>query len=302
MITSEQALQIFGAVMNQWAEKATVLVGGMVGYVFRIDTQKSSYILKLYNKINKSETVDDRVYGSNYKNLLPTYDLLVKKGILTPKIYAEGEIEGFTYAVFDFLEGRGVDGEIINYPICADTLAKVHSIQRKYQGWVMNDKPYTVAWSDAFKESLQSRLSGIKDLIDQGLYMKVETFIAKYISDLKDPESFVLSHLDGLQAIFNNTAGSWFLGGVIDIEDYQFTDQRFVLAGITLMQRFGKYKLTEMFWSVYQQRVRIDKTFPQFENLFQIYYLLVWIKVHENDSLEQDECVRVMETIVSLCL
>jgi fructosamine-3-kinase len=77
------------------------------------------------------------------------------------------------------------------------------------------------------------------------------------------------------------------LSGVIDIKDYQFTDQRFVLAGITLLQKFGKYTLSDLFWNTYQQYVEVDNTCYQFEPLFQIYYLLVWIKVHPHGSVEQ---------------
>ncbi len=298
MISTENALEIFQSAIKKKPTSITSLTGGMVGYVFRIETEQVSYVLKLYEKTDEIETIDDRVYGSNYKNLLPAHRLLTENEVPTPRIHASGETREYVYAVFDFLEGDEASDEIINSPAYAITLAKVHSIHRAYQGWVMKTEPYTTAWREAFVESIQSRLRDLQDIIDMNLYTRVQGYIASNISNLKDPEHFVLSHTDGLQALFSDTGGDWSLSGVIDIEDYQFTDQRFVLAGVTLMQKFHKYTLTDTFWSTYKEHTQFDPTFQQFESLFQVYYLLVWTKVHPKGSPAQQECTSVLENII----
>lgn len=298
MISTEHALEIFQSAIKEKPKSITSLTGGMVGYVFRIETEQKSYVLKLYQKTDEVETIDDRVYGSNYKNLFPTHELLVANGVPTPRIYASGEINEYVYAVFDYLQGNEANDEIINHPVYATTLAKVHSIHRAYQGWIINKEPYATTWRDVFVESIQSRLRDVQDIIGTNLYTRVEAYIARNIPNFKDPEYFVLSHTDGLQALFNNNGGDWSLSGVIDIEDYQFTDQRFVLAGVTLMQKFHKYTLTDIFWNTYKEHTQFDQTFIQFESLFHVYYLLVWTKVHPMGSPAQQECMSVLENTV----
>lgn len=293
-----EAAALFNSYIQKDITDISVLIGGMVGDVFKIDTIDQSYVLKLDVKSSEVETLDDRVYGSNRDNLLPTYELLQERGIATFELYAEGETANNTFSIFSLLEGVETTAEITNDPIYAKTLAQIHSVQRPYQGWVMNQEPYKMSWKSAFTKSIISRLEDVEEILSEALYIETKKFIEINIINLDDPDQFVLSHLDGLQALFKRNSTGWALSGVIDVEDYQFTDQRFVLSGITLMEKFGAYSLSGQFWSTYENLVKIDESFKQFENLFQVYYLLVWIKVHTGNDDSQEECISVLKTTI----
>ena len=85
----------------------------------------------------------------------------------------------------------------------------------------------------------------------------------------------MFSHTDGFQGVLKN-AGGWTLLGVIDIEDHQFTDQRFVLAGFELSRLFYGLPIDPAFWDAYAGLKPIDPSYAAFKPLFQTYYLLVW--------------------------
>lgn len=302
MITLKEAKGMFETETQTEVSDISVLEGGMAGMVFRvIDINQIEVVFKLYEKKDMTEEkVDDRVYGSNHQNLQSTYTLLQEKGVPTFKLIQTGESNNYTYAVLSLLEGQETNQEIVKDRIYGETLGELHSITRDFQGWVSKNDPYGIDWKTAFSQSIYSRLSNVNGVLSDELYSKIKEYIDVSVQQLNNPEKYVLSHLDGLQALFQKKEQGWKLSGVIDIEDYQFTDQRFVLAGITLNQLFGKYQLTEDFWSTYGSIVDIDKTFKEFEVFFQVYYLLVWIVVHNNFSNndEQAECEKVLASIV----
>jgi hypothetical protein len=139
----------------------------------------------------------------------------------------------------------------------------------------------------------------VREILDVELYKRIAAYIADKSTQLQDPEYFVLSHTDGLQALFYKDADTWHLRGVIDVEDYQFTDQRFVLSGVTLAHKFHGYTLSPTFWDTYKAHTTFDERFSEFETLFHIYYLLVWIKVFEKDPVALEKCIGLLKESMS---
>lgn len=303
MITIEEAQELYEEVSSHEIRSIKTLEWWMAGMVFSIETELTGNIVfKLYKKAwEREETVDDRIYGSNYLNLRAAHKLLVDNNILTFELLETWVVKSYRYALFTLLEGREPDWEIIKQEIYVETLANIHSLTREYQGWVCNKEPYKLSWRDAFQESIYSRLSDVEDILDDKIYEKIKEYIDNHIALLENPKSYVLSHLDGLQAIFLQANGLWSLRGVIDVEDYQFTDQRFVMAGITLWELLGRYKLPKDFLEIYQSKTTLDSSFKDFEVLFQVYYLLVWIKVLNNCKMldEEGKCNDALKNIFS---
>lgn len=302
MIDIKKAEELYKVIAQKELLNIKTLEGWMVGMVFQIQTSNNeNVVLKLYEKKDSTEeSIDDRVYGSCHKNLESAHRLLCNKGISTFDLLSIGEIEKYTYAILTLLDGTEINQEIINQEVFVKTLANIHSINRKYQWWVSNKKEYELSWRDAFQKSIYSRLSDVKYLLDSDTIKKIWKYIDAYIKKLNNPDVYVLSHLDWLQAIFIKENTSRILSGVIDVEDYQFTDQRFVMAGITLCERLGRYKLPEDFFEIYQSKISLDSSFNKFEDLFQMYYLLVWIRVlNEYGNIEEEQrCREVLNEIL----
>lgn len=298
MITLTEATELFEKTMNKKALHTSLLHGGVVGITVRIDTDDHAYVLKYNAKLQREETVDDRVYGSNPRNFDAAHALLLEHKIPTFTVYARGDTDTHTYAIFDLLDGTEISEEILHHPVYATSLAQIHSIHRSFQGWVAQEKPYDISWSDAFRESIANRLHDVQEILSPALYEKVTAYIATQGAKLRDPAYFVLSHTDGLQALFYKDEEDWYLRGVIDVEDYQFTDQRFVLSGVTLTHKVHGYTLSPTFWNTYRAHTTFDESFSEFETLFHIYYVLVWIKVFEKDSVALEKCIKLLEDVI----
>ena len=142
-------------------------------------------------------------------------------------------------------------------------------------------QPYVKDWKSAFFESVLSHLSRSSKhnafIRDNKALM--ETFISQKKKTWVDPKKFVFSHTDGLQAMAKFEGGSWELQAIIDVEDNQFTDQRFVLSGHELSLEFSKRSVLPEFWEKYQLHTHIDSSFPDLKNLFKLYYLMCWVSV-----------------------
>lgn len=285
------------------ASNITSLVGGQVGHVNRVDAADKSYVVKLVDvRLEPSfseERPDDRVYGSRWSNLLPTYELLKKSNILVPKLYASGslESENVHYEILEYLSGDSDDYSAQWFAAVGKTLGSTHQIKREYQGWIGMETPYSKSWRDAFAESLKSQLQQAKPYIPNELYASTSNYLKGSVP-ISEPEAFVLSHTDGFQGILKKVAAEWSLVGVVDIEDYQFTDQRFVLAGFELSHVIEKRIIPEEFWRAYSETVPIDPTFDTSKKMFQIYYLLVWSRVVKDQPESFNKCLDKLSELV----
>lgn len=279
------------------------LTGGQVGHVFRVRTEEKDYVIKFVEvSVEQSfneESVDDRVYGSRWSNLVPTYELLKSKNIPTPHLHALGTLkeEQLHYAIFDFLSGDDPDYSLTWFSRLGKEMATIHAITRSYQGWVSMGEPYIENWDNAFKASLRSRLEDVREFIDSSLYAAVANYVELNISNFRSPNNFVLTHTDGIQAVFKK-AENWKIEGVIDVEDYQFTDQRFALAGVELTNALQGHSLPESFWQAYADVTPVDESYESVKGLFQVYYLLVWIRVLQGQDVLVSKNTSFLEAIV----
>ncbi len=285
------------------AYEITTLVGGQVGHVYRVDTTDKSYVVKLVEAWHEpsfsEEERDDRVYGSRWSNLLPAYELLQKRGIAVPKLYVSGllESEKLNYEILDYLHGDSEDYSTEWFVAVGNALGSIHKVTRAYQGWIGMEASYSESWSDAFTKSLESQLEQAKPYLSTELCAQVIECVAQHKS-ITEPEAFVLSHTDGFQGVLKKDGSSWELIGVVDIEDYQFADQGFVLAGFELVHATEKRTVPNEFWTTYSQQTAIDPTFDTYKKLFQIYYLLVWSRVLKDQPEPFKKCIDMLSELV----
>ncbi|HEY3887850.1 MAG TPA: hypothetical protein VGL73_04695, partial [Caulobacteraceae bacterium] len=101
------------------------------------------------------------------------------------------------------------------------------------------------------------------------------------------------------QGVMARRGGGWTLRGVIDIEDHQFTDQRFVLAAFELGHAVNGHDVPPDFWAAYTAGRPLDPSYATFKPLFQLYYLLVWTWVLKDRPALKDNCIRHLDAITT---
>lgn len=281
----------------------SLLTGGQVGHVYRADTADNRYVVKFVGAVEESafsdEPRDDRVYGSRWSNLLPAYRLLQKSGIATPRLHASGGLEGgrLHYEILDFLEGDPDDFSPEWFAALGTSLGLIHRVTRPYQGWVGMGEAHAESWIDAFANSLESRLADAEPFLEKPLHEAAARLIGP-AGKISEPQAFVLSHTDGFQGVLTKAEGRWDLLGVVDIEDHQFTDPRFVLAGLELSHGLEGRAIPDEFWESYRALVRVDPDVANFKTIFQAYYLLTWIRVFRDRPVPRGKCVSKLSELL----
>ena len=292
------ASDLVASLVGEVARSVSPLSGGQVGRVFRVDTAASSYLVKLVEwraePDFESEPVDDRVYGSRFGNLRPAYDLLGQAGLPTPWLHGFGASveQGVFYAVFDYLDGDPDDFSAAWFCAVGSSLRKLHAVTRAYQGWVGLRTPIPERWSSAFQRALAINLAKAASVLPQSLALAIERR-ARKAPALDEPAEFVLSHTDGFQALLKRRGADWEVMGHIDVEDFQFTDRRFVLTGFELAHRLNGRTVPSEFWQAYGWQAA--ERHLQFELL----YLLVWARVLRDSPGLFGACLAELERIVA---
>jgi fructosamine-3-kinase len=285
------------------ARAVSALAGGQVGRVFRVDTDAGALVVKFVRSGRErsfsKEPPDDRVYGARWSNLLPAYELLKRSGVAAPTLRASGNLidEGLHYEVLDHLDGDADDFSSQWFSALGKSLGQLHAVTRPWQGWVAMGAPYAETWTAAFAASFQSRLAQAKPIIGDALHPAIEDYVRQTTLALDEPEDFVFSHTDGFQGVFRRTDRNWRLMGVIDIEDHQFTDQRFVLAGLELSHAWSGRVVPPAFWNAYGAYRPVDRSYPRFRKLFQLYYLLVWARVLKGQGAPFETCIAQLQRV-----
>ena len=261
--------------------------GGYSGSdIFRVITDTHDLVVKFPAMSESTGTPEDRIYGSDAKNFLPAYNLLKEHNLPVPHLYEHGIVEGKEYIVMDFLEGVSVrehlahnnDAPLDSLHAQVGTLfGREHTITRSYFGSV--EATHGDRFVDVFAQAFSVELNKLKDFVDEALYIRIKSFVEEHLPHLDEPKQFVLSHLDGFQGIAQGDDIS-----IIDIEDHQFTDQRFVLAGYELSLEIEGKQASEAFWSAYKAETSVPENYAATKNLFQLYYLIVWMRVAMNEE------------------
>jgi fructosamine-3-kinase len=285
------------------ARAVAPLTGGEVGHVFRVDTDVGAFAVKFVQLTNDpafaDEPVDNRVYGARWSNLGPASALLAAHGVASAAIRATGALpeRGLAYAILDYLAGDADDHSPAWFAGVGAVLGEMHAITRAYQGWVDMPTPYPARWTVAFAQSFRSRLAEAAPLMASGLHDAIAARAEGLLADLTEAGEFVFSHTDGFQGVMARGEGAWTLRGVIDIEDHQFTDQRFVLAGFELGHAVNSRAVPPEFWRAYEAIRPLDSSYSTFRPLFQLYDLLVWTRVLQDRPALKDNCIAHLEAI-----
>lgn len=285
---------------------ARELTGGFYGRVYAVDIEDDNGKQeKVVVKTNTADTDvpfdqepnDNRVYGARWSNFEPSYNLLVSHNLPVPSLRSKGQIEqlGVQYAVMDFIEGESVREFLAHedhgdmdqlHALVGETMGQMHQITRDYQGWVDMDKKYARDWRESFFESMDSHLQNaaaksefVRNSIDQ-----IRKYIQLKRSEWTDLKSFVFSHTDGFQGMAKFENNQWQLTGIIDLEDHQYTDPRFVLQGHELALEFEQRQVPPSFWAAYEKHTPLDPSYEKLKDLFKLYYLLSWLPgTYEDD-------------------
>jgi fructosamine-3-kinase len=273
---------------------------GIGGAVMKIETEKGIFVLKMIRNeppvaIGNEET-SDRVYSGRWTEFESAYTTMQQAKLPLPAIHATDYTidNSHYYILMDYIDGESAREYMSKLPnddslheTIGSMFGKMHTVTRPYQGWTSMKDPYKDDWGTAFFSALNNQINEIKS---RGHLSKKDTdrlyaVANTYQSEWIEPAEFVLSHLDGFQGIVAGGNGDWLVGGIIDIEDHQYTDQRFVLCGHELAMEAEGQKLPGSFWDGYSSQKTIDPTHRHFAPLFKLYYLSVWLCVFTNESI-----------------
>jgi hypothetical protein len=166
------------------------------------------------------------------------------------------------------------------HEVTGELFGLLHSkITRKFDGWVSQEKPYLLPWKSAVEEAINEQLDSCLKLNSVLRKLPIKPFISRKLNAWSEPLNFVLSDIDGFQAMARYKDNAWKITGLIDIEDYKFCDQRMVLAGYEVALRYEGLKVPPEFWRGYTKHNQIDTNYDNLKSLFELYYLLSWLQI-----------------------
>lgn len=274
------------------------ILGGHSGCVYTINVKLNSkinkYIIKLSNIIGskslKSEKNEQRVYGGHSKSLVGVYNLLKKNNLKTFTLISHSspskEIPYF-YQLISKLNGFSIrEHLVINkinkkelFELAGIEFAKLHLITRGYDGWIEQKTPYEISWKESFFSALDLRLKYLTDnkYFNEKDLKKLTHFIKSKKEKWTTPKKYVFSHVDGLQSMVEYKKNNWIFNGHIDLEDYRFTDQRFVLAGFEIGANYSTKEANVNFWNGYLKLKKVDDSYEQLKDLFKVFYFMSWV-------------------------
>jgi|GEM_PF-3550105 len=288
------------------------ILGGHSGYVYIINVKLNSkinkYIVKLSNIIGskslKNEKNEQRVYGGHSKSLVSVYKLFKKNNLKTFILKSHsmpGKEIPYYYQLISKLNGFSIREHLVLnninkkglFELAGTEFGKLHLITRNYDGWVDQTTPYKRSWKESFFLALDLRSKYLtenkyfNDKDSKQLFSFIENKKNKWVS----PKEYVFSHVDGLQGMVEYKKNDWVFNGHIDLEDYRFTDQRFVLAGFEIGANYSTKEAPVSFWKGYLKFKKIDKSYNEIKDLFKVFYFMSWIHMTslslKNDKLSK---------------
>jgi hypothetical protein len=287
-------------------ELADQTLGFSGSLLYAVDVMRGDERIRCIAKFTPAEydaddSLTNRVYGSRISNFDAAYACLQQHHVPLPKLYAsiprQPDLPYFCQ-LMEYLPGIEVRSALKATPAekqgplqacLGREMGAIHRITRAYDSWIDLAAPHPLGWRDAFFLALDETFDAGRDhpLIAPRHAALAET-IARLKSMWSDPNEFVLAHGDGIQGMVVETPEGWRLTGIFDIEDYYFSDQRFVFSVLELEFEIDGIALLPGFWAAYKTHKAIDPTYAQVRPLFQLYVLLDWIRnMAPEDALPQ---------------
>lgn len=273
--------------------------GGYVGSVYkvRITHMPHVVVVKIVEQRHNEDVIniDDQVFGSRFSNFQGAYALLVGAQFPLPTIYGYGRVdeEDIEYVVMDYLDGDDIRavlahglGELTSlHQQVGALMGRMHCITSPIQGFIGKEVSTTDTWNKTFFTSLNNRLQMVcSNAMIQPHLESITRFIDAKKEEWVAPHAFVLTHGDGLQVIAKLEGDTWRIVGIVDIEDYFYTDQRFAIAGHSLALEYELRTLPDAFWQEYEKHCRVDPSYATLAPVFKLYHLLSWLPVADNPS------------------
>jgi len=146
------------------------LHGGFMHTMYRIDTTRGTYALKLLNPhvMQRETAMDNFALAERLERLLEQADAPI-----LPALSFHGtkmqEIDGRYFYVFDYFPGRPLQQNEIRESHCAEmgkALAKIHGIDRKYAPQIVSDM--VIDW-DRYLTQLRAVDARLYDLLNRAL-------------------------------------------------------------------------------------------------------------------------------------
>ena len=114
------------------ATNITKLTGGLMHKMFKVETTKATYAIKVLNSevMSRSEAYSNFVVSESIANLVKANGIVVSSALSICVNYLTN-FEGYYYMVFDFVEGKTLTDDEITIEHCrkiGEALAKIHSL------------------------------------------------------------------------------------------------------------------------------------------------------------------------------
>ncbi|MEO0600025.1 MAG: hypothetical protein AAF211_01235 [Myxococcota bacterium] len=234
------------------------------------------------------EKVTERIYGERFSACPATFALLRAHDLPAPRLYHHGRSPDGRHnvLVIEWLEGSPVDLRDASQARAAgELLGRMHTITRAFPGWVEQPAPDATTWRDTVAASLDEQLAHFEE---QG-FMPDALGPLRYQFDhllaaWTEPHAFVLTNFEGIQAMVRHRPdGRVEVTGLVDIDDVQFTDPRFGLAGIIAGAAVGGGTIEQAFWDAYRARGNPGWHDDPVLKLFVLHRLSVWLAVFRAD-------------------
>jgi len=270
---------------------------GFIGYVYKIKTKiknkPTELIAKLTpfkkEKLISKEPYNERIEGSSRtSNFMPSYNLIRKSKIPTFKLYATGKIQNFIYQIISMLKGESVrpftaynKNARMNelHKIAGGIFGRLHKITRDYDGWIEQKNQNKTPWALDFIKTTNMfyrKCLKLNSPYMKGNKGKIKEKIDALSQVLLEPKQFVFSDTDGFEGMAFYNGLSWKFSGLIDLEDYKYTDQRMVLVGYEMSLIFEGRKVPKSFWDEYKKHKKVPTDYKKVRDLYKLYYLLSW--------------------------
>ena len=151
--------------------KVTKLTGGLMHQMYKVETIKKIYAIKVLNKevMNRPEAYDNFVISETISNYLALNNIKVSNALKINNNYLN-KYKDLYYMVFDFVEGKVLKDEEITILHCqkiAHLLAQIHSLDYTK----LNLIPEITKYTDIYDWSSYTKMASFKQMPYQELYL-----------------------------------------------------------------------------------------------------------------------------------